>query len=82
LAETSKVGAMPFVERFQELMLSSGLMPLRAAVAEFPPDGLTIEDLVSSARDSSKSHPPAKTGDPRMPETIMDRELIPRREAV
>jgi hypothetical protein len=82
LAETSKAGALPFVDRFQELMLSSGLMPLRSAVAEFPPDGLTIEDLVSSARDASKSNTPSKPDASRIPETVIDRAIMTRREAV
>jgi GGDEF domain-containing protein len=81
LAETGKAGAAPFVDRFHELMLSSGLMPLRSAIAEFPPDGLTIEDLVSSARASSKSHP-SKPEEPMTPVAIADRGLMTTREAV
>ena len=82
LAETTKTQATPFVKRFQSLIASSGLAPLRSGIAEFPKDGLTIEDLVSKARASSTYGPPPQTDDELLPEMVSDHGLVARREAV
>jgi hypothetical protein len=50
LPEASKPQALYVVRRLQALLYKQTLMSLRAGVAEFPTDGLTIENLVSSAR--------------------------------
>lgn len=82
LAETGKAQARPFIERFQALITSSGLTPLRTGIAEFPPDGLTIEDLVSKARASSKYGSPSRTNGEAGADMVADRGLVARREAV
>ena len=82
LAETAKKQAQPFTERFNELIASSGLTPLRTGIAEFPPDGLTIEDLVSRARASSKYVPPSQDNEEEVLDIAAERGFVPRREAV
>ncbi len=54
LAETNRDQALRFVQRLQKLVTTGALTPLKAGIAEFPGDGLTIEDLVISARSSAE----------------------------
>lgn len=82
LAETGKIQSRPFLERFHDLVVSSGLKPLRTGISEFPQDGLTIEDLVSKARASSAYAPPSGPSEQPIPELITDHGIVARREAV
>jgi GGDEF domain-containing protein len=82
LAETAKTQATPFLDRFHELIASSGLTPLRTGVAEFPTEGLTIEDLVSNARASSKYAPPSQKKEAQILDVVPERGFVASREAV
>jgi len=50
LTDTNVVQAQQAVQRLSELFYQRTFSYLRAGIAEFPADGLTLEDLVSSAQ--------------------------------
>jgi len=54
LAESDESQARRAVRRIDELFHKRTFAHLRAGVAEFPADGLTLQDLVASARISSR----------------------------
>jgi GGDEF domain-containing protein len=57
LTESTKAQATQFVQRLTELASKRTLIRLRAGIAEFPVDGLTMEDLVSRAQAACSHHP-------------------------
>jgi GGDEF domain-containing protein len=79
LAETNKEQALHFVRRFSKLALVSPLIEVKAGIAEFPSDGLTIEDLATCAQKTCQElaeplpYPPQPV--PR-PDALPERKVV------
>ncbi|PYV36794.1 MAG: hypothetical protein DMG06_29880 [Acidobacteria bacterium] len=61
LTESTKEQAIQSVERLQNSLYERTSTHLRAGIAEFPADGLTIEDLVSRAQAACNAQPVRRT---------------------
>jgi GGDEF domain-containing protein len=64
LTESNRARAMDTVQRLNDLFYQRVRAYLRAGIAEFPTDGLTLEDLVSNAQRSWHERPPAQVSLP------------------
>jgi hypothetical protein len=51
-AQTTKVGGIQAAQRLREMLLRRSHLYLKTGLAQFPVDGLTLEDLVSAAREA------------------------------
>ncbi len=79
MPETSAALAEQGIVRLNELVSSRIKLALRAGVAEFPADGLTIEDLVSHAH--TRSHRKA-TDNPPQKDAARSGQSAQRRESL
>jgi hypothetical protein len=79
MPETSATLAEQAVIRLNELIVNRIKVPLRIGVAEFPNDGLTIEDLVNHAH--TKSHRKA-TDNPPQKDAAKSSQGVQRKESL